>query len=167
VDTVVKFENFICTVIVLVGLRCLLGSLFAKQLNWVKPAIVLISVITFRLIIWAACHRYTDKTAYLFLCRYIVRSLFYSKIAVGFFFPRFFGFTMEQVGGRLFRSRSDKHRADYHPRCKNFNQLAVLASIMYIKIIIIINTTVAVPMLQKLEEQTGATRSLRLIQKEV
>jgi BASS family bile acid:Na+ symporter len=160
VNTLAIFEDLIRMVIVPVAAGSILGGLFPRQCSRIKPALGPIAVICLGLIMMGSMSRGTSALLkQLYILIYLVPGCALFALvgySIGFFVPKFFGFTLKQRIAACFEVGVDNAALTMTLASRHFGPLAVLVSILYGKIMVIIGAVLLAPLFQRLEERSNA-----------
>jgi bile acid:Na+ symporter, BASS family len=159
VNATAIFKDLLQIVIIPVALGSILGSLFPKFLNRMKPALVPIAVICMGLIILGSIAKGTSTLIkQLYILIYIVVALvMYGMIglSIGYFVPKFFGFNLKQRKAACFEVGVENVSLAMTIAMRHFSPLAALVSILYGKIQMLLAVAIFIPKFQKMEEEAA------------
>jgi BASS family bile acid:Na+ symporter len=167
VDAVAIFKDLLRMVIVPVALGTILGSAFVRQLNRIKPALGPIAVICLGMIMMGSMSRGTSTVLkQLYILPYLAGGCVLFAIvtyALGFYLPKFAGFNLKQRKAACFEVAITNAALTMTIALRHFTPLAVVVSILYAKVMVIMGAVVFVPLFQKMEDrETTAEAPLHL-----
>jgi BASS family bile acid:Na+ symporter len=167
VDAVAIFEDLLRMVILPVALGTILGSVFVRRLNGIKPALGPIAVICLGMIMMGSMSRGTSTVLkQLYILPYLAAGCVLFAIvtyALGFYLPKFAGFNLKQRKAACFEVAITNAALTMTIALRHFTPLAVVVSILYAKVMVIMGAVVFVPLFQKMEDrETTAEAPLHL-----
>lgn len=170
VDVIAIFEELIRMVIVPVATGSILGSIFTRQCARMKPTFAPIAIICLGLIMMGSMSKGTSvllKQTYILL--YLVPGCILFAVigySIGFFAPKLFGFNVKQRIAACYEVGVANAALTMTLALKHFGPLAVLTSILYGKIMVVLGSVALVPLFQKIvnkEEAMGAESASGII----
>ena len=165
VDTLGIFEDLVRMVILPVGVGSILGSVFVRQLGRVKPALGPIAVICLGMIMMGSMSRGTSTILkHLYILPYLAGGcVLFSLVSyvIGYYLPKLAGFGPRQRTAACFEVAITNAALTMTIAIRHFTPLAVVVSILYAKIMVIVGAVVVVPIFRKLgdREEEAAKRS--------
>lgn len=154
------FADLVRMVIIPVGLGSILGSFFVKQCNRIKPALGPAAVICLGLIMMGSMSRGTSTILkQLYVLPYLASGcLVYTIVTylIGFFLPKLAGFDVKQRSAACFEVAVTNAALTMTIAARHFNPLAVVVSIFYAKIMVIVGAVIFVPAFQKMQDRETA-----------
>ncbi len=160
VNTGAMFADLIRMVIVPVASGSILGSVFVRQCTRMRPIFAPLAIIFLGLIMMGSMSKGTSVLLkqlyillYLFPACVLLAMVGYS---IGFFIPKLFGFTPKQRIAACFEVGVANAALTMTLAIKYFGPLAVLVSILYGKIMVIMGSVVIVPLFGDKEGVAGA-----------
>ena len=160
VNTGAMFVDLIRMVIVPVASGSVLGSVFVRQCTRMRPTFAPLAIIFLGLIMMGSMSKGTSvllKQLYILL--YLVPGcVLFSMVgySLGFYLPGLFGFTRKQRIAACFEVGVANAALTMTLAIKYFGPLAVLVSILYGKIMVIMGSVVIVPLFGDKEGAAGA-----------
>jgi len=157
------FQDLLYLVVVPVLAGTILGSLFPKSVNKIKPVFGPLAVICLAFIVMGTMSKGTSTLIKQFsVLLYLVIICLIQAMAgllLGYFLPKFFGFNYAQRKATCFEVGVENAAMAMLVAMRHFNPLTALPSIVYGKLQYIITSTIFVPKFQKLEDKEvgGAT----------
>lgn len=170
VNTAAIFEDLVRMVIIPVCLGSVLGIVFPKQCSKMKPAFSPIAVICLGFIMMGSMSKGTSvllKQLYILLYLVPGCSLFaVVGYSIGFFIPKLFGFSLKQRIAACYEVGVDNAALTMTLASRHFGPLAVLVSILYGKIMVILGAVVLAPLFQKIgDNQRESTANSVIFEK--
>jgi BASS family bile acid:Na+ symporter len=160
VNTGAMFADLIRMVIIPVTAGSILGSVFVRQCTRMRPTFAPLAIIFLGLIMMGSMSKGTGALLkQLYILLYLVPGcVLFAMVgySLGFFIPKFFGFTRKQRIAACFEVGVDNAALTMTLAGKYFGPLAVLVSILYGKIMVIMGSVVIVPLFGEKEETAGA-----------
>jgi BASS family bile acid:Na+ symporter len=160
VNTGAMFIDLIRMVILPVASGSILGSIFVKQCTRMRPTFAPLAIIFLGLIMMGSMSKGTNvllKQLYILL--YLVPAcVLFAMVgySIGFYIPGLFGFTRKQRIAACFEVGVANAALTMTLAIKYFGPLAVLVSILYGKIMVIMGSVVIVPLFGDKEGTAGA-----------
>ncbi len=162
VNTGAMFADLIRMVIIPVTAGSILGSVFVRQCTRMRPTFAPLAIIFLGLIMMGSMSKGTGALLkQLYILLYLVPGcVLFAMVgySLGFFIPKFFGFTRKQRIAACFEVGVDNAALTMTLAGKYFGPLAVLVSILYGKIMVIMGSVVIVPLFGEKEETAGGKR---------
>jgi BASS family bile acid:Na+ symporter len=154
------FADLVRMVIIPVGVGSILGSVFIKQCNRIKPALGPAAVICLGLIMMGSMSRGTGTVLkQLYILPYLAGACFVYTVVtylIGFFLPKLAGFDLKQRTAACFEVAVTNAALTMTIAARHFNPLAMVVSILYGKTMVIMGAIVFVPLFQKMGENETA-----------
>lgn len=151
------FLDLVQWVVVPVVAGTILGSIFTKSVNMIKPAFGPLAILCLTFIVMGTMSKGTSTLIQQFSILFylvvicIVQAL--AGLLLGYFLPKFFGFNYAQRKATCFEVGVENAAMAMLLALKHFNPLTALPSIVYGKIQYIITSTIFVPRFQKIEDE--------------
>jgi len=146
-------------VVLPVTLGSVLGSIFHRPINHIKPTLAPMAVIALGLIMMGTMSK---GAATLIKQFYILPYLAVGVIlfvvlgyAIGWFIPKHLGFNVSQRKAACFEIGTTNAAVTLVLALRHFDPLAVIVSILYGKIMVIVGATLIVPLLQRIGNVGG------------
>ena len=160
VDALGIFEDLLRMVILPVGVGSLLGSVFVKQLSRIKPALGPIAVLCLGMIMMGSMSKGTSTILkQLYILPYLAGGcVLFSVVTyiLGYFLPKFAGFNAKARTAACFEVAITNAALTMTIAMRHFTPLAVVVSILYAKVMVIMGAVVVVPIFQKLVDREAA-----------
>jgi BASS family bile acid:Na+ symporter len=151
------FKDLIYLVVVPVLVGTVLGSLFPKPVNRIKPIFAPLAVVCLSFIVMGTMSKGTSTLIKQFsVLLYLVVACLILTLAglfIGFFVPKMFGFNYAQRKAACFEVGVQNAALAMLVALRHFDPLTALPSIVYGKIQYIVTSAFFVPRLQKLEDK--------------
>jgi len=163
------FQDLLYLVVVPVLAGTILGSLFPKSVNKIRPVFGPLAVICLAFIVMGTMSKGTSTLIKQFsVLLYLVLVCLIQAMAgllLGYFLPKFFGFNYAQRKATCFEVGVENAAMAMLVALRHFNPLTALPSIVYGKIQYIITSTIFVPKFQKIEDRevSGATATEEVV----
>ncbi len=158
------FIDLVRMVIIPVALGSILGSVFVKQCTRMRPTFAPLAIIFLGLIMMGSMSKGTGTLLkQLYILLYLVPGCVLFAIvgySIGYYVPGFFGFTKKQRIAACFEVGVANAGLTMTLAGKYFGPLAVLVSILFGKVMVIIGSVVIVPLFGDKEEATGVGTGL-------
>ena len=151
------FQDLLWMVVVPVVAGSILGSIFPRYINKIKPALGPIAVICLTFIIMGTMSRGTSTLIKQFsILLYLVVVCVIQAVTglfLGYVVPKYFGFNYKQRKAICFEVGVENAAMAMLVALRHFNPLTALPSIVYGKIQYIISSTIVVPRFQRIEDK--------------
>ncbi|MGO9122162.1 MAG: bile acid:sodium symporter family protein [Desulfomonilaceae bacterium] len=151
------FKDLMYMVVVPVVAGTVLGSIFPKSVNKIKPAFGPLAVICLTFIIMGTMSKGTSTLIQQFsILLYLVAVCLVQTVvglALGYFLPKFFGFNYAQRKAACFQVGVENAAMAMLIALRHFNPLTALPSIVYGKIQYIITAAIVVPRFRNIEDE--------------
>ncbi len=151
------FQDLLRMVVVPVVAGTLLGSVFPKVVNKIKPAFAPLAIVCLTFIVMGTMSKGTSTLIQQFsILLYLVAVCLVQTVAglaLGYFLPKFFGFNYAQRKATCFQVGVENAAMAMLLALRHFNPLTALPSIVYGKIQYIITSAIVVPRFQNIEDK--------------
>jgi BASS family bile acid:Na+ symporter len=156
-DANALFQDLLYLVVVPVLAGSILGSIFPKSVNKVKPMFAALAVACLTFIVMGTMSKGTSTLIRQFsVLLYLVAVCLVHAMAgllLGYFLPKFFGFNYAQRKAACYEVGVGNMAMAMLIALRHFNPLTALPSIVYGKLQYIITSTIFVPRFQKIEDK--------------
>ncbi len=151
------FKDLLYMVVVPVAAGTVLGSIFTKSVNKIKPAFAPLAVICLAFIVMGTMSKGTSTLIQQFsILLYLVAVCLVQTVAglaLGYVVPKYFGFNYAQRKAACFQVGVENAAMAMLVALRHFNPLTALPSIVYGKIQYIITSAIVVPRFQNIEDE--------------
>ena len=151
------FQDLLRLVVAPVLAGSILGSIFPKYVNKIRPVFAPLAVICLTFIVMGTMSKGTSTLIkQLSVLLYLVVVCLVQAMAgllLGYFLPKFFGFNYAQRKAACFEVGVENTAMAMLVALRHFSPLTALPSIVYGKIQYIITSTIFVPKFQKIEDK--------------
>ncbi len=151
------FQDLVQWVVVPVMVGTILGSIFTKSVNRIKPIFGPLAILCLTFIIMGTMSKGTStlikQFSILFYLVAVCLVQAFAGLLLGYFLPKFFGFNYAQRKATCFEVGVENAAMAMLLALKHFNPLTALPSIVYGKIQYIITSTIFVPRFQNIEDK--------------
>ncbi len=156
-DANALFQDLLRLVVAPVLAGSILGSIFPKYVNKIRPVFAPLAVICLAFIVMGTMSKGTSTLIKQFsVLLYLVAVCLVQAMAgllLGYFLPKFFGFNYAQRKAACFEVGVENAAMAMLVALRHFSPLTALPSIVYGKIQYIITSTIFVPKFQKIEDK--------------
>lgn len=154
------FQDLLRLVVAPVVAGTILGSIFVKSVNRIKPVFGPLAIICLSFIVMGTMSKGTSTLIQQFsVLLYLVVVCIVQAMAgllLGYYLPKFFGFNYAQRKATCFEVGVENAAMAMLIALRHFNPLTALAPIVYGKIQYIITSTIFVPRFQNIEDKEEA-----------
>jgi BASS family bile acid:Na+ symporter len=150
-------------VVLPVALGSVLGSIFHRPLDRVKPALSPMAVIALGFIMMGTMSKgAATLIKQFYILPYLAAGVILFVVvgyAVGWFIPKYLRFNVKQRKAACFEIGTTNAAVTLVLALRHFGPLAVIVSILYGKIMVIVGASLIVPLLQKIKDDDSAALS--------
>jgi len=154
------FADLVRLVIIPVGLGSILGSVFVKQCNRIKPALGPAAVICLGLIMMGSMSKGTSTLLrHLSILPLLAGGCFVYTVVtylIGFYLPKFAGLDVKQRTAACFEVAVTNAALTMTIAARHFSPLAVVVSIFYAKMMVVVGAVFFVPTFLRMAEKEAA-----------
>lgn len=168
-DANALFQDLVYLVVAPVLAGSILGSIFPKSVNKIKPVFAPLAVVCLTFIVMGTMSKGTSTLIKQFsVLLYLVAACLIHAMAgllAGYFLPKFFGFNYAQRKAACFEIGVGNMAMAMLIALRHFNPLTALPCIVYGKLQYIITSTIFVPRFQKIEDKEiiGETAAKKVV----
>jgi BASS family bile acid:Na+ symporter len=143
-----------------VTLGSLLGWMFHRSINCIKPTLTPMAVIALGFVMMGTMSKgAATLIKQFYILPYLVVGVILFVVvgyAIGWFIPKHLGFNVSQRKAACFEIGTTNAAVTLVLALRHFGPLAVIVSILYGKIMVIVGATLIVPLLQRIKDDGGA-----------